>query len=40
VSGGVEPKAEIMGDDEMSEISKYPHDDLPIQEKNQYCTVY
>jgi len=31
--GGVEAKAEIAGDDEMS---KNPSDDLPNQEKNQY----
>jgi len=39
-SGGVEAKAEIAGDDEMSEISKNPSDDFPNQEKNQYWTVY
>jgi len=32
VLGGGEPKAEIASDDEMS---KYPSDDLPNQEKNQ-----
>jgi len=36
VSGGVEPKPEIASDDEMSELSKYPNDDLSNQEKNQY----
>jgi len=36
VSGGVEAKAEISGDGEMSEVSKNPSDDLPNHEKNQY----
>jgi len=33
--GGVEPKAEIVSDDVMSELSKYPNDDLQNKEKNQ-----
>jgi len=33
VSGGVEPEVEIASDGEMSD---YPSDDLPNQEKNQY----
>jgi len=33
VSGGVEAKAEIAGDDEMSKRSQNPSDDLPNQEK-------
>jgi len=40
ISGGVEVKAEIVGDDKMSTISKNPSDDLPNQEKNQCWTVY
>jgi len=36
VSRGVEPKAEIASDDLMSELSEYPSDGLPNQEKNRY----
>jgi len=39
VLGGVEPKAEIASDDEMSDMSECPSDDIPNQEKNQYRTV-
>jgi len=35
-SGGVEPKAEIVSHDGMSQRSKNFRDDLPNQEKNQY----
>jgi len=37
VSKGVEPKAEITSDEE---ISENPTVDLPNQEKNQYRTIY
>jgi len=37
VLGRVELKAEIVSDDDLSE---YPSDDLPNQEKDQYWTDY
>jgi len=36
----VNHEAEIASDDKSSVVSDNPSDDLPNQEKNQYCTFY